>query len=100
MSLGPVFTVGDQIGRVIKTHRDVSGMAARKRAIEPMADVGIPEPTSCVDNYPHQFPGKMRQRALLAMTISCEPDVLIADEPTTTLDVTIEMQIFNVLDEL
>ncbi|RDZ52760.1 peptide ABC transporter ATP-binding protein [Haloferax sp. Atlit-4N] len=99
-SLNPVFTVGDQISRVIKTHQDVSDAAARERTIELMADVGIPEPTSRVDNYPHQFSGGMRQRALLAMAISCEPDVLIADEPTTALDVTIETQIFNVLDKL
>ncbi|KAB1187489.1 MULTISPECIES: ABC transporter ATP-binding protein [Haloferax] len=99
-SLNPVFTVGDQISRVIRTHQDVSDEEAKARTIELMEDVGIPEPTSRIDNYPHQFSGGMRQRALLAMAISCEPDVLIADEPTTALDVTIETQIFNVLDKL
>ncbi|WP_266075763.1 ABC transporter ATP-binding protein [Haladaptatus caseinilyticus] len=99
-SLNPVFTVGQQIARVIRTHNDISEADARERAIELMADVGIPEPESRIDNYPHQFSGGMRQRALLAMAISCEPDVLIADEPTTALDVTIEAQIFDVLDEL
>ncbi|WP_458209251.1 ABC transporter ATP-binding protein [Haladaptatus sp. NG-SE-30] len=99
-SLNPVFTVGQQIGRVVRTHHDVSDSEARQRAIELMADVGIPEPESRVDNYPHQFSGGMRQRALLAMAISCDPDILIADEPTTALDVTIEAQIFDVLDDL
>jgi oligopeptide/dipeptide ABC transporter ATP-binding protein len=99
-SLNPVFTVGQQIMRVIRTHQDVSQSEARSRAVELMADVGIPEPEERVDDYPHQFSGGMRQRALLAMAISCEPDLLIADEPTTALDVTIETQIFNVLDDL
>ena len=99
-SLNPVYTVGEQIARVVRQHRDVSNAAARERAIELMADVGIPEPESRVDSYPHEFSGGMRQRVLLAMAISCDPDVLIADEPTTALDVTIEAQIFEVLDDL
>ncbi len=99
-SLNPVFTVGRQIGRVLQEHTDRSAEQARARTIELMADVGIPDPESRVDDYPHQFSGGMRQRALLAMAISCDPDVLIADEPTTALDVTIEAQIFEVLDDL
>ncbi len=99
-SLNPVYTVGQQIRRVIRTHQDLPAAAIEDRAIELMADVGIPEPEARVDDYPHQFSGGMRQRALLAMAISCDPDLLIADEPTTALDVTIETQIFNVLDEL
>jgi oligopeptide/dipeptide ABC transporter ATP-binding protein len=99
-SLNPVYTVGQQIRRVIRTHQELSDEAIEARAIELMADVGIPEPEARIDDYPHQFSGGMRQRALLAMAISCDPDLLIADEPTTALDVTIETQIFNVLDEL
>jgi len=99
-SLNPVYTVGEQISRVIRQHRDVSQSEARARAVELMGDVGIPEAESRVDNYPHQFSGGMRQRALIAMAISCEPEILIADEPTTALDVTIEAQIFDVLEEL
>jgi oligopeptide/dipeptide ABC transporter ATP-binding protein len=99
-SLNPVFTIGEQISRVILRHQDVSKQEARERTIALMEDVGIPEPEARVDSYPHQFSGGMRQRALLAMAISCEPDVLIADEPTTALDVTIEAQIFEVLDGL
>ena len=99
-SLNPVYTVGQQIRRVIRTHQDISKEAVRSRAIELMSDVGIPEPEARIDDYPHQFSGGMRQRALLAMAISCDPDLLIADEPTTALDVTIEAQIFNLLDDL
>ncbi|MEF8799645.1 MAG: ABC transporter ATP-binding protein [Halolamina sp.] len=99
-SLNPVYTVGQQIRRVIRTHQDLSTEGIESRAIELMSDVGIPEPEARVDDYPHQFSGGMRQRALLAMAISCDPDLLIADEPTTALDVTIETQIFNVLDDL
>ncbi len=99
-SLNPVFTIGEQISRVILRHQDVSKREARERTVSLMKDVGIPEPEARVDSYPHQFSGGMRQRALLAMAISCEPDVLIADEPTTALDVTIEAQIFEVLDDL
>jgi len=99
-SLNPVFTVGRQISRVIERHQDVSEKEAERRAIELMGDVGIPEAEARVDNYPHEFSGGMRQRVLLAMAISCDPDVLIADEPTTALDVTIEAQIFEVLDDL
>ena len=99
-SLNPVFTVGTQISRVVREHTDRSEAEARTRAVELMTDVGIPDADSRVDDYPHQFSGGMRQRVLLAMAISCDPDVLIADEPTTALDVTIEAQIFEVLDDL
>lgn len=99
-SLNPTYTVGQQISRVIRTHQDASKSEAREKTIELMQQVGIPEPQSRVDNYPHQFSGGMRQRALIAMAISCEPDILIADEPTTALDVTIEAQIFDLLEEL
>ncbi|MCO8243772.1 MULTISPECIES: ABC transporter ATP-binding protein [unclassified Haladaptatus] len=99
-SLNPVYTVGSQIARVVREHRGVSKRDARERTIELMREVGIPEPEARVDNYPHEFSGGMLQRALLAMAISCDPDVLIADEPTTALDVTIEAQIFEVLDDL
>jgi len=99
-SLNPVYTVGQQIGRVIRKHRDVSKSQARTRAVELLSKVGIPEAEERFDSYPHEFSGGMRQRALIAMAISCDPDVLIADEPTTALDVTIESQIFNLLEDL
>lgn len=99
-SLNPVYTVGQQIARVIRKHRDVSKSQARERTIELLEDVGIPEAAARVDDYPHKFSGGMRQRVLLAMAISCEPEILIADEPTTALDVTIEAQIFDLLEDL
>ena len=99
-SLNPVFTVGEQIKRVILKHQDMSKKEAKERTIELLADVGIPDPQSRYSSYPHQFSGGMRQRALIAMAISCEPDILIADEPTTALDVTIEAQIFDLINDL
>lgn len=99
-SLNPVFTVGQQITRVIRKHNDITESRARERTVELLEKVGIPEAAERVDSYPHEFSGGMRQRALIAMAISCNPDVLIADEPTTALDVTIESQIFNLLDDI
>jgi oligopeptide/dipeptide ABC transporter ATP-binding protein len=99
-SLNPVYTVGEQIARVIRRHQDVGKKEAKAQAAELMTDVGIPEAESRVEDYPHEFSGGMRQRALIAMAISCDPEILIADEPTTALDVTIEAQIFDVLDDL
>ncbi|SFL68477.1 peptide/nickel transport system ATP-binding protein [Halogranum rubrum] len=99
-SLNPVYTIGSQISRVIRKHTDASKPEARDRTIELLGDVGIPEPAARVDDYPHQFSGGMRQRVLLAMAISCDPEILIADEPTTALDVTIEAQIFELIDRL
>ena len=99
-SLNPVFTVGYQISRVITEHEDVSQSAARERTVKLMDEVGIPDPESRYEEYPHQFSGGMRQRILIAMAISCGPDILILDEPTTALDVTIEAQIFDLIDDL
>jgi oligopeptide/dipeptide ABC transporter ATP-binding protein len=99
-SLNPVYKVGDQITEAILTHEDVSKTIARRRAIELLGAVGIPHPAQRVDDYPHQFSGGMRQRAMIAMALSCNPDVLIADEPTTALDVTIQAQILELLDKL
>jgi oligopeptide/dipeptide ABC transporter ATP-binding protein len=99
-SLNPVLSVGEQIERVIRTHQDRSNAEARDEAIDLLDRVGIPSPAERIDDYPHQFSGGMQQRALIAMAISCNPSVLIADEPTTALDVTIEAQIFELLDDL
>jgi peptide/nickel transport system ATP-binding protein len=99
-SLNPVYKVGDQIVEAILTHEKVSKEIARRRTIELLGAVGIPHPAQRVDDYPHQFSGGMRQRAMIAMALSCNPDVLIADEPTTALDVTIQAQILELLDKL
>lgn len=99
-SLNPVFTIGDQINRVIRTHQDLSRSAAEAETIDLLEKVGIPNPAERIDDYPHQFSGGMQQRALIAMAISCNPSVLIADEPTTALDVTIEAQIFDLLGDI
>ena len=96
-SLNPVFTIGQQIVDVIRAHRVVSKAEARERAEEVLTIVGIPNPKTRLDDYPHQFSGGMRQRALIAMAIANDPDLIIADEPTTALDVTIQAQILEVL---
>ena len=99
-SLNPVYTVGDQIVEAITTHEQASKGDAKRRAVELLRQVGIPNAQTRVDDYPHQFSGGMRQRAMIAMALSCNPDILIADEPTTALDVTIQAQILELLDRL
>ena len=99
-SLNPVFTIGEQIVETIVAHRGVNKDAARARAGELMRLVGIPEPEGRLGDYPHQFSGGMRQRVLIAIAIACEPDILIADEPTTALDVTIQAQILRLLSDI
>ena len=96
-SLNPVFTVGDQIGEAIILHQKVSRKEAREKAIKIMSLVGIPAADERVDNYPFEFSGGMRQRVMIAMALSCNPELLIADEPTTSLDVTIQAQILELL---
>ncbi|CAK7033167.1 ABC transporter ATP-binding protein [Tissierella sp.] len=99
-SLNPVFTVGTQISDVIRRHQGLSKTEAKNKAIEMLRMVGIPSPEERYNNYPHEFSGGMRQRAIIAMALSCEPELLIADEPTTALDVTIQAQILELLMEL
>ena len=99
-SLNPVYRVGWQIAEQIRAHEKVSAKAAHGRAIELLRAVGIPHAQERVDDYPHQFSGGMRQRVMIAMAISCNPDLLIADEPTTALDVTIQAQILELIKKL
>jgi peptide/nickel transport system ATP-binding protein/oligopeptide transport system ATP-binding protein len=99
-SMNPVYKVGDQIAEQIRAHRDVTKDEAREQAIELLKAVGIPGAEERVDNYPHEFSGGMRQRAMIAMGLSLEPPMLIADEPTTALDVTIQAQILRLLKRL
>jgi oligopeptide/dipeptide ABC transporter ATP-binding protein len=99
-SLNPVYRIGEQIVEAIQSHERADRKTARKRAIELLRQVGIPNPESRVDDFPHQFSGGMRQRAMIAIALSCNPDILIADEPTTALDVTIQAQIIELIDRL
>jgi oligopeptide/dipeptide ABC transporter ATP-binding protein len=99
-SLNPVQTVGDQIVEAIRVHDDVSRKVARQRAVDLLGEVGLPQPARRFDNYPHQFSGGMRQRVMIAMAISAGPSVLIADEPTTALDVTTQSRIIALLSRL
>ncbi|WP_099189393.1 ABC transporter ATP-binding protein [Tepidibacter mesophilus] len=99
-SLNPVYTVGNQIIEAIVKHQKISKSDARNKAIEMLNLVGIPSPEKRIDQYPHEFSGGMRQRAMIAMALSCEPQLLIADEPTTALDVTIQAQILELMKDL
>ena len=99
-ALNPVFKVGDQIAENIMQHEKVSKKEAKARALELLTQMGIPEPEKRIDQYPHEFSGGMRQRAVIALAMSCNPKVLLADEPTTALDVTIQAQIFELMDML
>jgi peptide/nickel transport system ATP-binding protein/oligopeptide transport system ATP-binding protein len=99
-SLNPVFTVGYQLAEPLRAHLGLSKAAARERAAQLLGLVGIPDPAKRLDDYPHQFSGGMRQRVMIAIALSCDPKVLIADEPTTALDVTIQAQILELIREL
>lgn len=99
-SLNPVYTIGNQIMEAMIKHQGLSKADARIKAVEMLRLVGIPSPDQRVDNYPHEFSGGMRQRAMIAIALSCQPDLLIADEPTTALDVTIQAQILALLKDL
>ncbi|QLG61479.1 ABC transporter ATP-binding protein [Halorarum salinum] len=99
-SLNPVFTVGGQLREFIELNRDLDEAAAKEEAIDMLREVGIPDPEARYDEYPHQFSGGMRQRVLIAMALACQPDLIIADEPTTALDVTVEGQILELVSDL
>jgi peptide/nickel transport system ATP-binding protein len=99
-SLNPVYRIGDQIVEAIRAHEVVNRRTARRRTIELLRQVGIPGPETRVDDFPHQFSGGMRQRAMIAMALACNPAILIADEPTTALDMTIQAQIIELIARL
>src|ERR687884_492163 len=99
-SLNPVYTVGEQIAEALRLHRKLSHKDAHKATVEAMREVSIPDPARRVDDYPHQLSGGMRQRVMIAMALACDPKLLIADEPTTALDVTIQAQILDLLKHL
>ncbi|UFJ43304.1 ABC transporter ATP-binding protein [Brevibacillus humidisoli] len=99
-SLNPVYTIGDQISETVRLHRKMGKKEARQHAVEMLQKVGIPRAESIVDEYPHQLSGGMRQRVMIAMAMSCDPELLIADEPTTALDVTIQAQILDLMRKL
>lgn len=99
-ALNPVFKVGYQIGENLKMHENMDKKGVRERTLELLTNMGIPQPDKRIDQYPHEFSGGMRQRSMIAMAMACNPKVLIADEPTTALDVTIQAQIFELIEEL